>query len=595
MKKLYPPFLLLIVLFYTIDTKAQPSSDTSSHHCTVGYAMGNAVPDGRAIIWRDYDWDVPPHVTDLVYDGTISYLTAWGPLKWVGTSQESWYVFGGLNEKGLGCFNSLLIDFANENGYQMGNYRPQAWILANCSTLVQVRTAIQKQIDFNNSVAGGIDYGWNYTGGYAPALSLVVIDAAGNTSLFEVAQNFYYEYDPAQASRLAQFPTQAGARANKPHRKTDFTDNTGTNYTTTGGRRYYEARDHLIAMATNSDKLTVQEVMDTVARWGDPGYDGSYTDGLTGCRNDNYMTQDATIIWGAAPGEDPKTATLFVALGNPDYSGFIPVWAVNGSSLSTRLTSTTSTGIAAQAATLYGKRVDAAYDDYINTFFKGMEINFREAVTIVRNYWNANGFNAAMADAITDEAAETVYQTLVTMNQNTGYNLNPSPQLTAITNSVSGYVATLSAVASDNGSIASVAWDFGDGSTGTGTTTNHTYSTAGTYLVRCRVQDNNGSRNSKWVFVTAPNTATGITAIKKENIYFYPNPSNGLVTVDIKEFLKGDVKISVYDVLGNKINENQFQANTKFEMDLSGQAEGLYIIKVEDKEGTIFFKKIFLN
>lgn len=608
MKKIYFT-LFAALLFALINVNAQQhGTDTSSHHCSVGYAMGNAISDGRPIIWRNYDWDVPPHTTGLECNSTSTPdldLPSWGPLKWVGTSQEYQYVFGGINETGLGCFNTLLIDFANENNYQMGNYRPQAWILANCSTVAQVRASIQKQIDFNNNVAGGVDYGWNWPAGaagpagdYAPALSLVVIDALGYTTLFEVAMNFYYEYDPTNASRLTQFPTQVGARANKPHRHTDFKDNTGTNYTTTGGRRYYEARDHLTAMATNADKLTIQEVMDTVSRWGDPDYDGSYTDGTNGCKNNNYMTQDATIIWGAAPSEDPRTATLFVALGNPDYSCFLPVWAVNGNSLSNRLTSTTTMGsaIAEQAKLLYGKRLDKNYDDYVNTFYRGMESNFREVVTLARTYWNANGFNAAMADAISDEAAETVYQTMLTMNKKSGLNLNPTPQLTAINVTTNGLAATVSATASDNGSITSTSWDFGDGGTSTLATATHTYSTAGTYLVRCRVQDNDGSRNSKWTFVTVPGITTGITNLNAaENISVYPNPSNGHITIDATKFSKGTMHMVIYDIIGNKIAEDHFQSASKHEVELLNQPAGIYFIRIEDNEGNVCFRKISLN
>jgi PKD repeat protein len=181
------------------------------------------------------------------------------------------------------------------------------------------------------------------------------------------------------------------------------------------------------------------------------------------------------------------------------------------------------------------------------------------------------------------------------MNQNLGYNLNPTPQLTAITNSTNGYVATLAAVATDNGSIASVAWDFGDGNTGTGVTINHTYSVAGTYLIRCRVQDNSGSRNSKWVFITVTGVTTGINKLDDNNISVYPNPTDGKINLDLTEYLKGSINMSIYDIIGNKINENQFQPNAKYEINLLGQPAGLYIIKIQDNNGNTLFKKISLN
>ncbi|MEO0896553.1 MAG: PKD domain-containing protein [Bacteroidota bacterium] len=47
-----------------------------------------------------------------------------------------------------------------------------------------------------------------------------------------------------------------------------------------------------------------------------------------------------------------------------------------------------------------------------------------------------------------------------------------------------------------DGSIASYSWDFGDGSTGSGRTTDHSYALAGTYTVSLTVKDNDGASRS---------------------------------------------------------------------------------------------------
>ena len=61
-----------------------------------------------------------------------------------------------------------------------------------------------------------------------------------------------------------------------------------------------------------------------------------------------------------------------------------------------------------------------------------------------------------------------------------------------------------------DGSIASYAWDFGDGVTGAGVTASHTYGTAGTYSVSLTVTDNTGATGAttKSVTVTAPGDPT---------------------------------------------------------------------------------------
>ncbi len=92
---------------------------------------------------------------------------------------------------------------------------------------------------------------------------------------------------------------------------------------------------------------------------------------------------------------------------------------------------------------------------------------------------------------------------------------NVLPTVSCPTSSISGLTVTFTAVASDSdGSIASVSWDFGDGTTGAGASVTHTYPSASTYTVVNTVVDNGGgtatnSAANCHVTTTNPNAGNG--------------------------------------------------------------------------------------
>jgi PKD repeat protein len=82
------------------------------------------------------------------------------------------------------------------------------------------------------------------------------------------------------------------------------------------------------------------------------------------------------------------------------------------------------------------------------------------------------------------------------------------PPVAAFTPTCSQLACSVNAAASDDpdGTIASYAWQFGDGSTGTGVTSSRTYAAAGTYTITLTVTDDDGATDTTTRSVTVAPT-----------------------------------------------------------------------------------------
>ncbi len=89
-----------------------------------------------------------------------------------------------------------------------------------------------------------------------------------------------------------------------------------------------------------------------------------------------------------------------------------------------------------------------------------------------------------------------------------GGNLPNQAPTAAFTHTESGLTTSVNGSTSSDpdGTVASYAWDFGDGATATGVTASHPFGSAGTYPVKLTVTDDKGATNSttQQVTVTAP-------------------------------------------------------------------------------------------
>ncbi len=74
-----------------------------------------------------------------------------------------------------------------------------------------------------------------------------------------------------------------------------------------------------------------------------------------------------------------------------------------------------------------------------------------------------------------------------------------------------------------DGTIVSYSWDYGDGSNGTGMTSSHTYTTAGTYTAELTVTDNDGLSDTHTVSITVSEPP----APETPNAFFTASPTSG--------------------------------------------------------------------
>ena len=87
---------------------------------------------------------------------------------------------------------------------------------------------------------------------------------------------------------------------------------------------------------------------------------------------------------------------------------------------------------------------------------------------------------------------------------------------------------------------------------------------------------------------------TGVAKINSNNGFaVYPNPSTGLVTLNLSNPNSDVISVSVANVLGQEIYSSKTNEST-FTLDLSGKAKGIYYISTQSNQG-ITTKRLFLN
>ncbi len=434
---------VLFLLFFPEDLPA----------CTVGTASGLATVDGRPIMWKVRD-NLPRLRQRLSH-------TSGSPYDYLGVRDVGGSVYLGLNEAGVGTGNATVAGGANSAA--------QTYILANCSSMLQIR----------NYLLTATDAGGNFP----------FIDASGNASVFEIDHGLWFtECDAVNPNRQAQGLFGFVVRANEYHYRSDGTDNLSI----VGGR--YESGTYNIHGLVDSNNFSVKTIIQ-----GDSGPDTGfeyirYGPGRTFDTIANFGTISAIIVHGVAPGEDPALATMWTILGQTNYSIAVPTW-VMVSDIPSRLNN------------------GDMYDRAESLFFTGNEAATQAStfpaeahmIDTVTNellpQWRSMGAPPFEdVNRVEHQMAEDAYSLLYCLDNVQYDNNTPTVSITTETD-VLDVDFTMDANDSD-GSIVSTEWNFGDGNSSTDPSPSHTFADEGDYLVSCTVTDDDGVSITAWKYLT---------------------------------------------------------------------------------------------
>jgi hypothetical protein len=127
------------------------------------------------------------------------------------------------------------------------------------------------------------------------------------------------------------------------------------------------------------------------------------------------------------------------------------------------------------------------------------------------------------------------------------------------------------------------------GSTALGTDSSEVALSSGVYTVVVTNSDGCEATSAPYNFVLT-SIASHTT---KNELSLYPNPSNGLFTIDLGEVNK-KVSITIYNVVGKIISQHEYTNTNKPLIDISNQTNGSYFITIKTDNQTIT-KKVAIN
>ncbi len=198
--------------------------------------------------------------------------------------------------------------------------------------------------------------------------------------------------------------------------------------------------------------------------------------------------------------------------------------------------------------------------------------------------WNST-LSANDANIVKAAAKTVVYDNLPLWD----YTVNlAASSFTAVVNNQE---VAFESLASD---VDSLVWDFGDGNNSAQEDPLHQYDTSGTFAVTLTTYKCGESDESTQQVIIDPIMGIATSNTLNAAITVYPNPARTFLTVDIKLQYK-HATLEIYNLLGNKLSQQELQHTAKVNVDISTLQAGSYFIKVlldNGNESNIRFTKL---
>jgi len=301
MKKILPVLIITLVLSSALSFPG--------HACTTAIINPGASSLGRPMLWKNRDTDFLNNKVIFVSESPFSYLAL------VNAEDRSGrWVYAGLNSAGFAIFNSVAYNLPEKSGEMKdmeGTIMADA--LRKCSSVADFEKYIQENL--GPSLGSLANFG--------------VLDAAGETALFEVSNRSYKKY------LAADF-------AEKYLINTNFASS-GEAQTGAGYLRFERASQlfrEILPGQISHRQILSQFSRDTGhALVQQPEYSQFKT--ISGKKPfwiatrdtiDRESTSAAVVVCGRIPGQKNSLATLWIMLGEPLFTIAVPMWVEAGAS-----------------------------------------------------------------------------------------------------------------------------------------------------------------------------------------------------------------------------------------------------------------------